>query len=127
MGQPYRLMFELELLPTIDPNAHRNWGARSRETKHIRGVIDMVCRLKGLPQEPLTSAHVRMTRFSASQPDGDNLADSFKAVLDALKEWVVPGKVRGAGVISDDDPDTVQLEYVWKRRKRGHIMVEVEA
>ncbi len=71
------------------------------------------------PVKPLPRSLLRLVRYSSVEPDPDNLAASFKAVIDGL---------RIAGVIENDRSANVQISFSWKLApaSMGKISVEVE-
>lgn len=67
---------------------------------------------------PLEKAKLKLTRLSTRQPDFDNLALSFKYVVDGLVK---------AGVIVDDKYEVIgESEYCWEKCKRDEQGVKVE-
>jgi len=76
----------------------------------------------GLPPEPLWKATVVCTRHSSRVPDYENLAHSFKPLIDGL---TVNG---GGGVLVDDNQAVIgQPEYRWEKAapKQGRVTIEV--
>lgn len=76
----------------------------------------------GIPQKPLEKAKVILTRhtsISSSQMDADNLAISFKPIMDGLVE---------AGVLIDDNMDVIGQPEVRMEKappKKGFVTVEI--
>ena len=68
------------------------------------------------PQKPLGRARVTCTRFSASEPDFENMALASKHHLDALVE---------CRVLLDDSPQYVEREYRWEKAPRKHGRMEI--
>ncbi len=135
----YRLEFELPGLPPMNTRAtRRHWAVQHHEASVWRqAVVWTVGRRR--PEAPLRHARVTMTRYAPGgrEPDPDNLALSFKPILDALcqtESRVYRGRrrwIRRANVLHDDDPKTIRLKdriYRWERVPRGnaHISVLVE-
>ena len=114
----YSLDFELDILPRINSADNVHWRVKAKE----RDTIDMLVRgrtLRKRPKKPLAKARVRLTRFSSSEPDTDNLAHSWKFVLDAL---------RACEIIFDDRPSVIgSPEFVWEKAapKHGKIRIQV--
>lgn len=70
------------------------------------------------PKTPLKTAKITFTRHSAVCPDFDNLANSFKACLDGLRD---------AGVIIDDKMVNVGApDYCWEKAKRGEGRITIQ-
>ena len=111
------IAFDLWGLPTVVPNARRHWAARNRETRQWR--VAVACAVGAGGQRP-RKARVTLTRCSAKAPDADNLAASFKPVLDGLVS---------AQVLVDDSPAHIDLACRWESapRQQGFVRVEVEA
>ena len=62
--------------------------------------------LEPLPQAKKGSknrTHIRIARYSCRPLDCDNYAGGCKALIDEL---------RYAGIIQDDDPETIQVEFI---------------
>jgi Holliday junction resolvase RusA-like endonuclease len=115
--KPYTLTITLKGLPKT-PNAREHWTAKARQTKVWKQKVFTACWHKR-PPKPLERARITFTRVSSVEPDFDNLAASFKAVLDGLRQ---------AQVIVDDKRANVgRPEYLWRKckPKDGHVIVEV--
>lgn len=115
----YRLEFELAGLPSTGNSHKAHWAIAGKERKRWRDATRLRTFMQR-PPEPLTSCRIIATRYSGSEPDYDNLAHSFKSVIDGLKD---------AGVIKDDKPSIVlERKYLWERvpKKMGKIKVIVE-
>lgn len=99
-----------------------HWSTVYRRTRRLERDVGFAVRAAGKPHAPLELARVVLTRCSASEPDPDNLAASFKPVVDALV---------AAGVLSGDEPHRFEgrrPEYRWEPapRHQGRVRVEVE-
>jgi Holliday junction resolvase RusA-like endonuclease len=115
----YRLEFELAGLPPME-NGHKHWAVAGKARREWRARTRMRVFMQR-PPEPLTSVRIVCTRFSSVEPDRDNLARSFKSVIDGLKD---------GGIIKDDKPSIVkQFVSLWEKaaRDKGKIRVLVEA
>jgi len=116
----YWMSYELPGLPKGLNGSHSHWRVAAAEKKRWRVMSALVARSKR-PPKPLASCSIRCTRFSSSEPDYDNLAASFKAIIDGLKD---------AGVIEDDRSTCiVKREYLWEKTapKKGMVRIEVWA
>lgn len=70
------------------------------------------------PKKPLKKAKIIFTRHSATCPDFDNLAISFKSCMDGLRD---------AGVIVDDKMTNVGApDYVWEKARRGEGRITIQ-
>jgi Holliday junction resolvase RusA-like endonuclease len=115
----YRLEFELPGLPD-SPNRRQN---ASWKSTHFRSKKwkDWVC-LKTCgyrPPAPLPRARVTLLRFSSVEMDPDNLAASFKPILDGLQI---------AQVILNDRRKNIDMTFGWRQwaKNAGKIRVIVE-
>ena len=94
---------------------------RHRAAAGWKKMVQLAAKAEGLPKVPLGRARVVCTRRSSAPPDQDNLAASFKPIIDAMKP-----QAGYRGVIQDDSPDYVTCEYHWEReRSRQGIRIEV--
>jgi len=116
----YSIAFDLYELPKTQPDTFPNRFARTNyRKKWHRWVWESVLAAGGAPAAPLERAAVTCVRHSAREPDPDNLAYSFKVVLDGLKH---------AGVIRDDRRAVVGAPvYIWEwtKPKYGRITIGV--
>jgi Holliday junction resolvase RusA-like endonuclease len=114
----YRLEIELIGLPPLE-NGHKHWAVAGKLRREWRNRAKLRCFMQR-PMTPLTSVKIVCTRFSSVEPDRDNLARSFKSVIDGLKD---------AGIIKDDKPSIVK-EFVplWQKapKKNGRVVIVVE-
>ncbi len=116
----YSLTVTIQGLPNITSNgSHGSWRAKAAATKMWKNLVYMAVGLKR-PDTPLERAKITLTRHSMREPDYDNLAISFKPVIDGLKF---------AGVIVDDKRMNIgRAEYLWVQAppKKGFITIHVE-
>ncbi len=114
----YNRLFTFDFLPKLQTGLGHwkgSWGERKRIR---RRVAEMLMIKRARPPEPLDFAVVACVRCSTTEPDVDNLAISFKGVVDSfVKE----------GVLQDDSPRHARLVYSWEKAQRGHggIMVHI--
>jgi len=119
----YSIEFEIKGLPKITTNGPQgSWRAKAGNARvwknHV--VTAIVLAKKPLPPERLKCARCTFIRFSAFQPDDDNLRASFKPVRDGLIL---------AGVMANDRPENMPDPiYRWEKcpRNAGRIFVRVE-
>jgi Holliday junction resolvase RusA-like endonuclease len=118
--QSYVLMFSVPILPPMNTSAtRRHWAVHHRAVKQWRAIV--AAATAGLrPEKPLQRSRVTLVRLSSVEPDHENLAMSFKPVLDALVH---------CGVLVDDGPAHVERVYRWEKvaPRRGMVGVRVEA
>jgi hypothetical protein len=76
---------------------------------------------RSLPPEPLPHARIVCTRYSAVEPDPENLQWSFKWLIDALQP-----RQGFPGVIAGDRRDQLERSYTWARAQRGEGRVVLE-
>lgn len=115
------ITLEIPGLPTmINKSKSFHWAKKAKEAKVWKALVFFHLKSKDLlPATPYKKAEITFTRCSAALPDHDNLAISFKNVLDGLVE---------AGLIEDDSPKHVELSYGWEKAKalHGHIRIQVK-
>jgi hypothetical protein len=117
------MIFKLEInqLSKIITNGQKgSWKSSWAESrKWHRLIAEALILNKVQLNEPLTKAHLRLTRHSSVEPDFDGLVSSFKHVIDGL--------VR-AGILTNDKISNIgQPEYFWQKAKpnNGKIIIEV--
>jgi Holliday junction resolvase RusA-like endonuclease len=115
----YSLKFEISGLPKpLNQMLRAHWTKREREKNIWQRSVWVKCwHLK--PAAPLKKAKLILTRFSHKACDYDNLAASFKHVIDGLVK---------VGVLIDDTTQvTGVIEYHQEKAKPkfGKIRVEV--
>lgn len=122
MTEPYRIEFLIPMLPKM---VNGGWGKShwAVQAKYRRQWRDLIVKIATphKPLEPLSRARLTLIRFSSSAPDSDNLAASFKHVIDGLVD---------AGVLIDDRFENIGMpDYRWEKAKpkEGKIVVRVEA
>lgn len=104
---------------TINAIGRKHWTVKANEAKRWRQIIVLMCRQLNICDLNLAKAELILTRYSSSEPDFDNLASSFKHVIDGLVE---------ARVIIDDKPSVLkQVRFEWEKvsRKDGKIRVRI--
>ncbi len=114
----FLLELDIDGLPkTPNELLHAHWSTVRSNSSYwkwlVRGAVG-----RRRPRVPLPRASIVFTRYSASEPDWDNLVGSFKPVLDGL--------VRSK-VIEDDKPSNVNAAYYWIRapKTKGRISIQV--
>lgn len=111
----YRLEFELAGLPPME-NGHKHWAVAGKARREWRNRTKLRVFMER-PPEPLTSVKIVCTRFSSVEPDRDNLARSFKSVIDGLKD---------GGIIKEDKPGIVkQFIPQWEKSPKGQGSIKV--
>lgn len=115
----YKLDFELLGLPPTTNGSHGHWRVAAAERKRWRTASATIAKLRR-PTKPLERIRLVLTRFSSSKPDRDNLAISFKPIVDGLRD--------GGVIVDDTDEVIVSCAYQWIKSspKQGKIRIEVE-
>lgn len=110
-----KLEFFLPGLPDLQSNRYAHWRTRHTHDKSWKEKVQWMARANGA--NLLQSAHVVFTRQSTREPDADNLAASFKPLLDGLK----------GSVIVDDSPEHISVEYRWEKAPRaaGGVLITI--
>jgi len=100
-------------------NGHKHWAIAGKARREWRQRTRLRVFLER-PNVPLVSCKIVCKRFSSVEPDRDNLARSFKSIVDGLKD----GKI-----IKDDKPSIVK-EFItlWEKapKKNGKVEILVE-
>lgn len=108
MSEP-RIEWRLEGLPAITSNARLRVRERIRETKRWRRDAAWVTRARsGVLNRgwPAAGARYVLTRHSTREPDPENLAVSFKAIVDGITD---------ALSLPDDSRRYVDRVYRWEK------------
>ena len=115
----YALKLEIPGLPACNTASNNHWRVRARHNRKWQHDTILAAKAQGLPSEPLWKAKVTCTRHSSREPDFENLAHSFKPVIDGL--------VTGGVLVDDNQAVIGQPDYRWERAapKSGRITVEV--
>lgn len=117
---PYEIEFEIDGLPPINSADGTHWRKRQKLRKDWENRV-WIMTTNRKPGAPLARARVTITRFSARQPDFENLAQGGKFLLDGLVK---------VGVLVDDKPAVIgQPVYLWEKypAKLGKVRIRVEA
>ena len=116
--------FCIEELPQCNPSDNRHWRHKPRDRVQWGILMRAALGRQPRPKVPLEHAHVECVRYSSRQADFENLAVSFKLVIDLLQ---VDGKSNpgGLGLIVNDGPASLTREYRWVQAppKRGRIEI----
>jgi hypothetical protein len=117
-----KYVHEIEVFATtMLPNRHSSYSPWSRITEKKKWVKHIARNfIVNFPKEPLKKAKVIITRFSAREPDKDNLYASCKQLIDSLKTNLI---------IHDDAPEFLDINCIWEKesklsRARTKIRVE---
>jgi hypothetical protein len=119
MSAAYKLEFEICGVPKLLLNYRGHWRAIHAEKKKWRLLTLAAIQNQFKPTQPLTSAALKLTRYTSRASDFDNRVSSFKAVVDSLVE---------AGILANDDDGVIrQREYPWIKcaNKDSKIRIEV--
>ena len=97
------------IAPSLNRSLRQHWAARAKGNQFVQMLVKVRC-----PKVPRQKSgeirHVTIIRFGSRLLDVDNLAGSAKGIVDAL---------RYAGVIADDSPDRITLEFRQSRVPNG--------
>lgn len=110
--------FEIKGAPkTVNSLVRMHWAAKYNEAKRWKQCVGICCRQLKINGMRLKKATLEFTRFSSREPDFDNLAGSFKHILDGLVE---------AEVIVDDKPSVIGSPiFAWEKCKRSEVRIRV--
>lgn len=119
----YRLTFELTGLPrmTNGGGGTRNHWVLHKLAQEWKGRAILAAKAEGLPEVPLKTARLVLTRYSSVSPDPDGLVSGFKPIVDGLV---------AAGVLENDRFDNIGMpDYRWEKvpQRAGKVRVEVIA
>ncbi len=112
--------FDIWGLPeTINSIGRKHWAVKVKEAKRWKRLVYEQCIFKKIVGLEMPKATLEFTRHSSRECDFDNLASSFKHVLDGLVM---------AKVIIDDKPSVIgSPTFMWNKvgPKDGHITVKI--
>ena len=115
----YRLEIELTGLPKGPNCGHQHWTRVNAERRKWRLMVGWMVATKK-PPTPLTACRITCTRHSSQPMDFDNLAMSFKPLIDGLVE---------SGIIKDDNQGVIlDRKYLCQTAapKAGRVSIVVE-
>lgn len=96
-----------------------HWAVKAKEARVWRNLVHRECHRRGIANLKHAKAELILTRYSSSELDFDNLASSFKYILDGLVQ---------AGVITDDKPSVIgSPTFIWQKcpPKQGKISIKI--
>lgn len=115
------LIGEIELpgVPkTVNATNRMHWTQRHKEAKRWKLAVFAECVRKKMTELNLSKARLELTRFSSREPDFDNLAHSFKHIIDGL---------RAAKVIIDDKPSVIGSPmFFWVKSSRKDAKIQIK-
>jgi Holliday junction resolvase RusA-like endonuclease len=120
-AKPPDILIEIPGLPKMyNQFKNMHWAAKAKHVKQWKQLvfISLVSK-KLIPASPYSKARLKLVRCSSAPPDFDNIAQSFKPVLDGLVE---------AGVLQDDSLAVIgKPEYGWEKvaPSQGKIIIQV--
>lgn len=116
-----RIIAEFEILglpQTVNAIGRKHWAVKVKEARKWKQLVVTECILAGIGGLNLAQASLELTRYSSRETDFDNLASSFKHVLDGLT---------AAGVIVDDKPSVIgSPTFIWQKVKPGDGRIRVK-
>lgn len=92
-----------------------HWSQRSKYSKKWEGLLIIAFRFK--PPRATGKVRLKITSHRAKFLDHDNLVGGCKGIIDALKRM---------GVILDDTPALIEVEYEQKKVKKADAKTSFE-
>ncbi len=113
----YSISVDISVVPKLPREIGIGRWARHNENKRWKAIIYRTF-IGIAPKYPLQKSKITVTRFTAQQPDEDNLYASLKSVLDALTKH---------RIIEDDGPQFIELEAKWEytQQRKGFLKIEI--
>ena len=85
------MQFEIPIRTVSEMNQREHWKARYRRKKVQQKITQLF-----LPKKTPTGVHrISLTRVAPRAFDPDNLAASFKNIIDTICDWLKPGLAPG--------------------------------
>jgi len=114
------LLAEIEILglpKLINAIGYRHWAVKVQEARRWKQLVYQQCVFHKIGQLNLQKAELELFRYSSREPDFDNLAGSFKHVIDGLVY---------AQVLKDDRPSVIgSPKFHWVKEKRKFQRVKI--
>lgn len=107
-------------IPSNGPHGHHMKSARERNQWRVLAAWTLLAEKAKVPGPwPTSGALLTLTRHSATEPDPDNLAISFKPLVDGIAD---------ALGLPDDSRKHVQRVVRWEKAptRKGYVSVGVE-
>jgi hypothetical protein len=110
---------EINIRTISELNCSQHWTMKSKRHKQQKYSIWKVYKFK----DPIVTlpCMIILTRYSIQMMDFDNLAGSFKWILDQVCECITPGLAIGR---ADGNPK-IKVEYKQEKRKKHGILIEI--
>jgi|SRR5579863_6336931 hypothetical protein len=125
------IIWNIPLRTVSEVNSSEHWASRARRHKHQQYIIRLYCVKQGVIKIP---CHVKMTRFSRSLADDDNLPTFFKYIRDELSEYLIPekkghyvtkkGQIRPLKGRADNDP-RITWTYAQEKANTSSVRIEI--
>lgn len=115
--------FQVPLKTVSELNKREHWLAAHKRHKNQKMIVTAYLRkYANLGPVPFVSAKVTLTRISPRILDShDNLPASLKYIVDAIAEYLVPGKATGR---ADDD---IRILWEYQQEKGvGSVKIHIE-
>ncbi len=88
------LQVKIPIKTVAESNKSEHWATKSKRHKKQQGMITYLLSSKEKP--PWFPVKVTLTRIAPRSLDSqDNLPMSFKWIVDAISEWLIPGLAKG--------------------------------
>ena len=121
-----RLEIRIDELPRLQADTMSHWAVRNKYRKRWHKLVaDAIFALpnwreflgsESKDSMPWDRAAIVITRHSSGIPDHDNLVYSCKVILDGLQK---------AGVIENDSPKNIEVEYLHEKTLMGVKFVTI--
>lgn len=112
--------FNIPGLPkSVNQIGRKHWTVKAREAKVWKTLVYTQCVITKIAGLGLKKCHLELIRHSSVEPDFDNLAGSFKHVIDGLVY---------AQVMVDDKPSIIgspEFKWIKAKQKEGKITVRI--
>lgn len=115
----YHLEFTLDgLPPTLNRLNSMHYMAKARLNRDLRDAVMWEVG-SHIPKKPLKRAKIKITRYSSTEPDGDNMTGGYKPIIDALRKCRV--------IENDKQSNIGNIETPWVKapKNKGRIIVQV--
>jgi hypothetical protein len=110
---------EINIRTVSELNSSQHWAMKAKRHKQQKYTVWKYYKFKN-PKVDLPCLIV-FTRYSIQTMDFDNLAGSFKWILDQVCECITPGLAIGR---ADGNPK-IKVEYLQQKRKKHGIRIEI--
>ena len=111
------MKFEIPIRTVSEMNQREHWANKHRRKKNQQKILKW-----HLPKEaPTGITTLILTRIAPRSLDADNLAASFKNIVDGVASWLKPGLAPGRA----DDGLTLEFHQQKGKPKEYKVIVEL--